>query len=152
MNPAIKMKWMKGADRNVGLPSYETEGSAGMDLRANIEGRQVIVLNPGETALIPIGLRMEIPKGYEAQIRARSGLALKQSIAVLNSPGTVDSDYRGEIGVILHNAGRVTFIVKHGMRIAQMVVSPVVQAHIELSNRISDTSRGDGGFGSTGVQ
>lgn len=144
--------WLEGADQTLGLPSYETEGSAGADLRANFEedARAGLILQAGERALVPTGLRLEIPVGYEVQIRPRSGLALKHGITLPNSPGTIDSDYRGPLGVILMNAGSVPFTVNHGDRIAQMVVAPVVQAQFELATALGDTVRGEGGFGSTG--
>lgn len=144
--------WLEGADRALGLPSYETEGSAGADLRANFsqDARAGLVLQAGERALVPTGLRLEIPVGYEVQVRPRSGLALKHGITLPNSPGTIDSDYRGPLGVILMNAGAEEFVVNHGDRIAQMVVSPVMQARFELADALGDTVRGEGGFGSTG--
>ena len=130
-------------------PSYETEGSAGMDIRANVE--EPIVLEPGELKLIPTGLFIEFEPGYEVQIRARSGLAVKYGIGLVNGVGTIDSDYRGEIKVALINLGQEAFAVKNGERIAQMVISPVVQAQIESAEELSDTERGTGGFGSTGI-
>ena len=130
-------------------PSYETEGSAGMDIRAYID--EPIVLKPGERKLIPTGLFMEFEPGYEVQIRARSGLAVKYGIGLVNGVGTIDSDYRGEIKVALINLGQEAFAVKNGERIAQMVISPVVQARIEAADELSDTERGTGGFGSTGI-
>jgi dUTP pyrophosphatase len=139
-----------GADRGVALPSYETAGAAGADLRANLPDRGSVTIAPGKRALIPTGLRIEIPGGYEAQIRPRSGLALKNGITLPNSPGTIDSDYRGPLGVILMNAGDAPFVVGHGDRIAQMVVAPVVQARFELVETLADTARAAGGFGSTG--
>jgi len=148
----IKMSWLAGADRELGLPAYETGGSAGADLRANFlqDDRAGIVLAPGGRALVSTGLQLEIPHGFEVQIRPRSGLALKHGITLPNSPGTIDSDYRGPLGVILQNTGDEAFAVKHGDRIAQMVVAPVVQAKFELVEELSDTVRGQGGFGSTG--
>jgi dUTP diphosphatase len=141
----------KGADTSVALPSYETQGAAGADLRANLPDRTEITLQPGARALVPTGLRLEIPKGYEVQIRPRSGLALKHGITLPNAPGTVDSDYRGPLGVIVMNAGDRAFRIAHGDRIAQMVVAPVVQAQFESVSGLSDTERGEGGFGSTGT-
>ena len=131
-----------------GLPNYETIGSAGLDLRANI--LEQISLNPFERKLIPTGLFLEIPLGYECQIRPRSGLALNYGISVLNAPGTIDSDYRGEVQVPLINLGREVFTVTHGMRIAQLVVAPVARADCQEVGELSDTARGSGGFGSTG--
>ena len=130
------------------LPSYETKGSAGLDLRANIDNP--IVLQPLDRALIPTGLFMELPVGYEAQIRPRSGLALKKGITVLNSPGTVDSDYRGEVGVILINLSSVDFTINPGDRIAQMVIAKHEQAEWVEVDGLSSTERGAGGYGHSG--
>lgn len=130
------------------LPSYETKGSAGLDLRANIDNP--IVLQPLDRALIPTGLFMELPVGYEAQIRPRSGLALKKGITVLNSPGTVDSDYRGEVGVILINLSSVDFTINPGDRIAQMVIAKHEQAEWVEVDELSSTERGEGGYGHSG--
>ncbi len=130
-------------------PSYETEGSAGMDIRAYLE--QPVMIKPGERKMIPTGLFMEFEPGFEVQIRARSGLAAKYGIGLVNGVGTIDSDYRGEIIVALINLGQDVFAVNNGDRIAQMVISPIVQAEIEPADELSDTERGAGGFGSTGV-
>ena len=130
-------------------PSYETDGSAGMDIRAYLE--EPVIIEPGKRALIPTGLFMEFEKGYEVQIRARSGLAVKHGIGLVNGVGTIDNDYRGEVKVALINMGDDAFAVKNGDRIAQMVISPVIQAEIEPAEELSDTERGKGGFGSTGV-
>jgi dUTP pyrophosphatase len=130
------------------LPSYATLLSAGMDLRANLN--ESITLNPHERALIPTGLFIALPEGYEAQIRPRSGLALKKGITVLNSPGTVDADYRGEIGVILINLSNESFIIENGERIAQMVIAKYEQISFEEVSTLDETQRGSGGFGSTG--
>ena len=130
------------------LPAYATEGSAGMDLCAHIH--ESVVLEPLERKLIPTGLFIELPSGYEAQIRPRSGLALKQGITCLNSPGTIDADYRGEIGVILINLSNELQVIKTGDRIAQMVVAPVTQISWEPATALTSTHRGAGGFGSTG--
>ncbi|UWQ29191.1 MULTISPECIES: dUTP diphosphatase [unclassified Leisingera] len=140
----------EGADRDVPLPAYETTGAAGADLRANLPGGGTLTLEPGARALVQTGLRIEIPAGYEVQIRPRSGLALKHGITLPNTPGTIDSDYRGPLGVILLNAGQEAFEIRHGERIAQMVVAPVLQARFERAEALSGTTRGDGGFGSTG--
>lgn len=140
-----------GFDATIPLPSYETPGAAGSDLRANLPEGDV-VLQPGSRALISTGLRLEIPEGYEVQIRPRSGLALKHGITLPNSPGTIDSDYRGPLGVIVLNAGDAPFTVEHGSRIAQMVVAPVVQARFLVTDALTDTARGAGGFGSTGTR
>ena len=150
----IKVSWSDTADRDLGLPTYETVGAAGADLRANLpyDLRDAgIEISPGGRALIPTGLRLEIPMGYEVQVRARSGLALKHGITLANAIGTIDSDYRGDLGVILWNGGADTFRVTHGMRIAQMVVAPVVQATFAIVDALDETDRGAGGFGSTGA-
>ena len=135
-------------DPRVCLPVYASEGSAGMDLRAFLETD--VDIDPGERTKIPTGLKIEIPDGCEAQIRPRSGLAINQGITVLNSPGTIDSDYRGDIEIILVNLGKKTYTVKNGDRIAQMIIAPVCRAIIEEADTISVTERGSGGFGSTG--
>jgi dUTP pyrophosphatase len=132
------------------LPSYATAGSAGMDIRANVE--LPITLQPLERYLVPTGLFIELPEGYEAQIRPRSGLALKQGITCLNSPGTVDSDYRGELKVILINLSNTTQVINNGDRIAQMVIAKTAMAELFLVQQLNDTVRGDGGFGHTGVK
>lgn len=132
------------------LPSYETRASAGMDLRANLA--EPIVLKPLERALVKTGLFIELPLGYEAQVRPRSGLAFKKGITVLNSPGTVDADYRGEIGVILVNLSNEEFTVENGERIAQLVIAKHERAEWLEVTELSETSRGEGGFGSTGVK
>ena len=150
----IKLSWSKEADRTLALPQYETAGAAGADLRANF-GADIrdtgVILDVGQRALIPTGLRMEIPQGYEAQVRARSGLALKHGITLANAIGTIDSDYRGDLGVILWNWGSDVFHVTHGMRIAQLVIAPVLQAAFEMTQILDETDRGSGGFGSTGA-
>lgn len=132
------------------LPEYETIASAGMDLRANIT--DPITLNPLERALVKTGLFIELPIGYEAQVRPRSGLAFKKGITVLNSPGTVDADYRGEIGVILVNLSNEPFVIENGERVAQLVIAKHERAEWELVETLSETVRGEGGFGSTGVK
>ncbi len=139
---------IKRLSKEISLPKYETAGSSGMDLAANIADN--ISIDPGKTAIIPTGLALSVPKGFEVQIRPRSGLAAKKKISVLNTPGTIDSDYRGEIKVILINQGQETFKVEKGLRIAQMVVCPVAQAQIKEVEDLSETERGKGGFGSTG--
>ena len=131
-------------------PKYETPGSSGMDIVAYLN--QDILVNPGEKTMVPTGFSLSIPKGYEVQIRPRSGLAAKKGITVLNTPGTIDSDYRGEIKVILINLSKDIFVVKNGERIAQMVVCPVEQARMEEVKELSNTDRGKGGFGSTGTK
>lgn len=151
MSVVIRFQWVDGADTTLGLPSYETAGAAGADLRANLGGQEAVELAPGTRALIPTGLRMAIPQGFEVQVRPRSGLALNHGVTLANTPGTIDSDYRGPLGVILINLGPESFTVTHGMRIAQMVVAPVVQAQMQAVTDLDDTARGAGGFGSTGL-
>ena len=141
---------IKKLSKEVSLPKYETVGSSGMDLAAYINSD--IKIDPGKTAIIPTGLTLSIPQGFEVQIRPRSGLAAKKKISVLNTPGTIDADYRGEIKVILINLGHETFIVEKGLRIAQMVVCPVVQAKLQEVDDLNETERGTGGFGSTGTK
>ena len=141
---------IKRLSKNISLPKYETSGSSGMDLSANINSD--VNIEPGNSAIIPTGLAISIPKGFEVQIRPRSGLAAKQKISVLNTPGTIDADYRGEIKVILINLNDKVFTVEKGLRIAQMVVCPVVQAKLEEVSELNDTDRGKGGFGSTGIK
>ena len=132
------------------LPAYETTGSAGMDLRAALPEFEPVILAPGERRLIPTGLKIALEPGYEAQVRPRSGLALKHGVTCLNSPGTIDSDYRGEVGVILINHGQIAFEIKRGERIAQMVIAPYAQAVMAEVEALDETARGAGGFGSTG--
>lgn len=131
------------------LPQYQTSGSAGMDLVAAVDDD--IKINQGEMQLIPTGIAIAMPSGFEAEIRSRSGLAFKNQVVVLNSPGTIDSDYRGEIKIILMNFGKEPFVVKRGMRVAQMVISKYETANIKLAEELPDSIRNDGGFGSTGV-
>lgn len=131
------------------MPEYETDGASGFDLRAAVI--EPVILQPGKRALIPIGIKIALPNGYEAQIRPRSGLAYKHGITMLNSPGTVDSDYRGEIKVIAINHGEESFTINRGDRIAQMIIAPVQQIEIQKVFELPKTKRGDGGFGSTGV-
>lgn len=135
--------------QNLQLPKYETALSAGMDLRAAVE--EPVTLKPGERKLIPTGLQMALPEGFEAQVRPRSGLALRNGITLLNSPGTVDADYRGELKVIMINLGQEDFTVHYGDRIAQMVIAPVAQLSVTETDTLDTTERGEGGFGSTGV-
>ena len=133
------------------LPAYETALAAGMDLRAAVAEDAPVTLAPGDRALIPTGLSIALAPGFEAQVRPRSGLALKQGVTCLNSPGTIDADYRGEVGVILINHGREPFVVRRGERIAQMVIAACVQAVVVEVESLDETARGAGGFGSTGV-
>lgn len=153
MTPRIRMTWIDGADDTMPLPAYETVGSAGADLRANFPDAmraEGITLAPGARGLIPTGLAVEIPQGFEIQIRPRSGLALKEGLALVNAPGTIDSDYRGPLGVIVINLGENPIHIEHGQRIAQAVVAPVVFARFQIVETLAESARGVGGFGSTG--
>ena len=141
---------IKKISNEVLTPKYETLGSSGMDLAAHIEHN--ITINSGDKALVPTGFSLSIPQGYEVQIRPRSGLAAKKGITVLNTPGTIDSDYRGEVKVILINLSKKSFIVEKGLRIAQMVLCPVIKAKLKEVESLEDTQRGSGGFGSTGIK
>jgi dUTP pyrophosphatase len=132
------------------LPAYETADAAGMDLRAAVEDSAPVTLAPGHRAMIPTGLTIALPPGFEAQVRPRSGLAAKHGITCLNSPGTVDADYRGEVKVILINLGQEPFVIKRGERIAQMIIAPVTRAELKVVAELDETRRGAGGFGSTG--
>ena len=149
MKVKIKLKQLNHA-KGLDLPNYKTSGSAGMDLYA--ANKKDIIINKNEHKLIPTGLILALPKNYEAQIRPRSGLAFKYGLTVINTPGTIDSDYRGEIGVILINHGVKKFVVKRGTRIAQMVISKYCKVSIEKEKKLKNTKRGSGGFGSTGVK
>lgn len=139
-----------GAD--LPLPAYHSAAAAGMDLTAAVEIRKPVTLKPGARALIPTGIILQLPEGYEAQVRPRSGLALKHGVTVLNSPGTIDADYRGEIGVILINLGQEPFEVRRGERIAQLIIAPVTRAELREVQIVNETTRGQGGFGSTGSE
>ncbi len=141
---------IKRLSKEVLLPKYETAGSSGMDLAANNEVS--IIIAPNKSAIVPTGISISIPKGFEAQIRPRSGLAAKKNITVLNTPGTIDSDYTGEIKIILINLGKESFKVEKGLRIAQMVICPVTQVVLEEVESLEKTDRGTGGFGSTGIR
>ncbi|HEV7691009.1 MAG TPA: dUTP diphosphatase [Hyphomonadaceae bacterium] len=132
------------------LPAYETADAAGMDLRAAVKDIEPVTLSPGARAMIPTGLTIALPPGYEAQVRPRSGLAAKHGVTCLNSPGTIDADYRGEVKVILINLGQEAFVIKRGERIAQMVIAPVTRAELKVVAELDETKRGTGGFGSTG--
>jgi len=144
----VRIEVLRVANRGnpLPLPSYATEGSAGLDLRADAS----VTLGPGERALVPTGLAVALPAGYEAQVRPRSGLAVRHGVTCLNSPGTVDSDYRGELGVVLVNLGREPVTLARGERIAQLVVSPVIRAELREVTELPETDRGAGGFGHTG--
>ena len=139
---------VKKFDKNIKLPTYKTSGSSGMDLVAYIKNK--ITINPGKTAIVPTGIAVAVPKNYEIQIRPRSGLAAKKSISVLNTPGTIDSDYRGEIKIILINLSKKSYVVKSGDRVAQMILCPVVKGKLLEVKNLPKTVRGKGGFGSTG--
>ncbi len=156
MKVDIRIKCLSHYDQNLPLPSYETEGAAGADIRASLEEEHReagLIIEPGARVLVPTGLMMEIPMGYEVQVRPRSGLSLKTSLLVVNAPGTIDSDYRGEVKVILGNFGNERFVVSHGERIAQLVVAPVTQGNFSVTtDELSSTQRGAGGFGSTGTK
>ncbi len=145
----VRVKRIRGQeDSEIPLPKYMSEHAAGMDLAADVE--KDLTLAPGDRVIVPTGIVIELPHGFEAQIRPRSGLAIKNGVTVLNSPGTVDSDYRGEVKVILINHGNQPYVIKRGQRIAQMVISPVCHGQISLVDDIADTRRNAGGFGSTG--
>jgi dUTP pyrophosphatase len=153
MNPVVRVVWEDWADHGLPLPAYATPGAAGADVRANfpLADRAVgLVLAPMQRAIVPTGLRVAIPAGYEIQVRPRSGLALKHGISLPNTPGTIDSDYRGPLGVLLINLGTEPVAIAHGDRIAQLVVAPVVQAGFAVVDGLEETARGAGGFGSTG--
>ncbi|MBC7427450.1 MAG: dUTP diphosphatase [Bacteriovorax sp.] len=147
----VKVKKLSHYDESFALPSYETTGAAGADVRASLGAGEKLLIKPGERVLIPTGLSMEIPGGFEVQVRPRSGLSFKTGLMVLNAPGTIDSDYRGEVKIILGNLGEVDEVINHGDRVAQLVLAPVTQAIYTVStDELSETSRGAGGFGSTG--
>ncbi len=153
VRPTVNLIREAGADPLIDLPAYATAGAAGADIRANLpEDARTggLTLHPMERRVVPTGLRLAIPAGFEVQLRPRSGLALKHGITLINTPGTIDSDYRGPLGVLLVNLGAAPFVVTHGERIAQMVLAPVAQAGFRLVDSLDDTARGEGGFGSTG--
>ena len=147
MTTRVKFKRLAHAN-GLELPSYQSEGAAGADVRAAVESD--ITIEPGQWHAVPTGLQLEIPPGYEVQVRPRSGLAFKHALTVLNAPGTIDSDYRGELKVLLINHGNEAVRIERGMRIAQIVVAPVTQAEFSETDELSDSDRGSGGFGSTG--
>lgn len=151
MNPAIKIDIRQlPHGEGLALPAYQSVHAAGLDLLAAVPDGSPLILAPGRHALVPTGLTIALPPGYEAQVRPRSGLAAKHGVTVLNAPGTVDADYRGEIGVLLINHGEAPFAIHRGERIAQMVIAAVVRAEFALASELSATERGSGGFGSTG--
>ncbi|MEL6584210.1 MAG: dUTP diphosphatase [Pseudomonadota bacterium] len=150
----VQITRIESADPDIPLPQYESAGAAGMDIYANFgldRRKKGVTLMPGGRALIPTGIRLAIPRGFEAQVRPRSGLALRNGITVANAPGTIDSDYRGQVGVILINLGRETFEVNHGDRVAQIVLAPVTRMEWVETDNLDETERGSGGFGSTGL-
>ena len=151
MKPALRVKRLSHAE-DLPLPAYETAGAAGLDLRAAVPESAPLALAPGARLAVPTGLVLEVPEGFEGQVRPRSGLALKHGVTCLNSPGTIDCDYRGEVKVILANLGAEPFIVTRGMRIAQLVIAPVATAQIVEVRELSESARGAGGFGSTGTK
>lgn len=153
MSPVLRIVWEEGADTALGLPAYATAGAAGADIRANLpeaERAGGLTLAPMQRRVVPTGFRLEIPAGFEVQIRPRSGLALRHGITLPNTPGTIDSDYRGPLGVLLVNLGAEPYTVAHGERIAQMVVAPVMRADFAVVPALGASARGEGGFGSTG--
>ena len=146
MNPLVRVRRVGPVE--VPLPAYQTEGAAGLDLCAAVV--DAVVIPPGERRFVPTGLAIAIPPGFEGQVRPRSGLARKHGIGIVNSPGTIDSDYRGEVGIVLINHGREPFVVEQGARIAQLVIAPVARAEIVVVTELDETNRGEGGYGSTG--
>ena len=145
----VEIKQLENAE-GLDLPYYATENSAGMDLQAAVS--EDVTLKPNQRMLIKCGISIALPEGFEAQIRPRSGLAYKNGITVLNAPGTIDADYRGEVGVILVNLGEESFTICRGDRVAQMIIAPYTKANLQVVNKLSETARGDGGFGSTGLK
>ncbi|MCX7002071.1 MAG: dUTP diphosphatase [bacterium] len=145
--PQLKIQFLRHG-QGLPVPQYQTSGASGMDLYAAVG--EPVILQPGEIRCIPSGIAVEIEPGYEAQVRARSGLALKHGIGLVNAPGTIDADYRGEVGLIMINHGRLAFTVERGMRIAQMVIQPVCQAELVVQDELTATARAAGGFGHTG--
>ena len=145
-----KIKKLDHWDDSLELPTYKTSLDSGADIRACFPNKEDLVLKPGEKTLIPTGISMDIPLGYEIQVRPRSGIAAKTGLMILNSPGTVDNGYKGEIKIIMGNLGASPEVIKHGDRVAQIVLSPVIQMEIQITDNIGDSDRGEGGFGSTG--
>jgi len=145
--PLIKFKFLENG-KGLEVPHYQTEGASGMDLYAAVDSSKT--LEPGEIFCVPTGLAMEIEPGFEAQVRPRSGLAIKFGLSIVNAPGTIDCDYRGEVGIIIINLGKNPFVIERGMRIAQLVIQPVCKAEVEVINDLTETVRGSGGFGHTG--
>lgn len=152
MTVAVKVKTLGHFDPEFELPFYATEGAAGADVRASLPEKKSLTVKPGSRVLVPTGLSLEIPLGYEVQVRPRSGLSLKSPLLIVNAPGTVDCDYRGEVNIIVGNFGTEDYVIEHGLRIAQLVLCPVTQAKFELADSLGETKRGAGGFGSTGTR
>lgn len=153
MTPRVELVWDDGADRDVPLPRYATDGAAGADVCANLDPAHRdtgLTLAPLERRVVPTGLRVAVPDGWEIQVRPRSGLALRHGITLPNTPGTIDADYRGPLGVLLVNLGTEPYTISHGERIAQLIVAPVTSARFEMVETLTETARGTGGFGSTG--
>ncbi len=148
----VLVKKLSHFDESFDLPFYATEGAAGADVRASFPDKKSFTVAPGERVLVPTGLQVEIPVGYELQVRPRSGLSLKSPLLVVNAPGTIDCDYRGEVNVIIGNFGSAPYVIEHGLRIAQLVLAPVVQARYSVATTLGETARGTGGFGSTGTR
>ena len=148
----VKVKKLEHFDNDLPLPTYETRWAAGADLRASLGKGEKMLIEPGQRVLVPTGLSFEIEPGFEVQIRPRSGMSLKTQLLVVNSPGTIDADYRGEVKIILGNFGTENHVIEHGERIAQMVLAPVTQAKFEMVDTLTQTARGEGGFGSTGTK
>jgi dUTP pyrophosphatase len=148
----VKVKTLDHFDASFELPFYATEGAAGADIRASIPEKKSLVVKPGQRLLVPTGLALEIPLGYEVQVRPRSGLSLKSPLLIVNAPGTIDCDYRGEVNIIVGNFGTEDYVIEHGLRIAQLVLAPVTQARFVSSHSLGETQRGAGGFGSTGTK
>jgi dUTP pyrophosphatase len=148
----VKVIKLPHYDSSFELPFYATEGAAGADIRASLLEKKSLTVKPGERVLVPTGLSMEIPVGFEVQVRPRSGLSLKSPLMIVNSPGTVDCDYRGEVNIIIGNFGKEDYVIEHGLRIAQLVIAPVTQAKFLTADSLSETQRGSGGFGSTGTR
>jgi len=148
----VKLLKLSHFDDELALPRYETKLAAGADIRACLGKGESMTIRPGERVLVPTGLAMEIPAGFEVQVRPRSGLSFKTGLMAVNSPGTIDADYRGEVKIILGNLGTKDEVIAHGDRVAQIVLAPVTQANFEITTEISETERGAGGFGSTGKQ
>ncbi len=148
----VRVLTLEHFDPSFELPFYATPGAAGADIRASIPEKKSLTVKPGERVLVPTGLSLEIPLGYEVQVRPRSGLSLKSPLLIVNSPGTIDCDYRGEVNIIVGNFGREDYVIEHGLRVAQLVLSPVLQTKFIKAQALGTTQRGAGGFGSTGTK